>query len=428
MRIYKQTYRDRKGKKQEAKRWYIAFTHNGIRCRFPVFTSRAATDTVAEKIEDMMAGRPDFKWLARIPTEMRDRLLNTLDPDDRRDYERQSDQKQKEQVPLIEHLKDYCAGLEADNRKPRYIGQTESEISSILTGCGFELWSDIDGNKVKVFLAKSRGSKGYGQRTYNSYLGSFKSFCVWLKKENRVGGANPMEYHKPIKQTEYRKKRRALTFEEIGRLLEATEAAPERYHMSGHERALAYRLTFETGLRANELRSLTISSFDFDIDPPAVHVDPADTKGKKPADLTFVETATAMKEFLGGKEPHDSAFNIPHSKDTARMIRADLKAAQIPYKDDSGRDLDFHSLRHTFITNLALAGVHPAVAQKLARHSKIELTMKYYTHVLHESEVAAIKKLHVLATACQNGTQTKAPIDGVRQKSLSIGPKTAKAG
>jgi len=47
--------------------------------------------------------------------------------------------------------------------------------------------------------------------------------------------------------------------------------------------------------------------------------------------------------------------------------------------------------RHTFITNLALTGVNPAVAQKLDRYFSIELTTKYYTYVLHKSEVSAIE-------------------------------------
>jgi len=41
----------------------------------------------------------------------------------------------------------------------------------------------------------------------------------------------------------------------------------------------------------------------------------------------------------------------------------------------------FHALRHTFISNLARAGIHPRNAQALARHSTIDLTMNVYTHV-----------------------------------------------
>jgi hypothetical protein len=43
---------------------------------------------------------------------------------------------------------------------------------------------------------------------------------------------------------------------------------------------------------------------------------------------------------------------------------------------------DFHALRHIFITNLANGGVHPSVAQSLARQSTITRTMDRYSHTL----------------------------------------------
>ena len=49
------------------------------------------------------------------------------------------------------------------------------------------------------------------------------------------------------------------------------------------------------------------------------------------------------------------------------MLKRNLEAAGIPYQDKAGRFLDFHSLRHTFGTNLARAGVAPKVAQELMR-------------------------------------------------------------
>ncbi len=50
--------------------------------------------------------------------------------------------------------------------------------------------------------------------------------------------------------------------------------------------------------------------------------------------------------------------------------------------DEAGRVLDFHALRHTFITNLARGGVHPKLAQDLARHSDINLTLSRYSHTV----------------------------------------------
>jgi len=71
---------------------------------------------------------------------------------------------------------------------------------------------------------------------------------------------------------------------------------------------------------------------------------------------------------------------MPAPDGVVRMLRGDLSDAGIEYRDDAGRVLDFHALRHTFITNLARGGVHPKIAQQLARHLTITLTMDRYSH------------------------------------------------
>src|SRR5438094_1044587 len=68
------------------------------------------------------------------------------------------------------------------------------------------------------------------------------------------------------------------------------------------------------------------------------------------------------------------------SDDAADMLRIDLAAAGIPFADADGRVCDFHAWRHSFITLLERSGVSPKLAQELARHSDIRLTMNVYTH------------------------------------------------
>ena len=60
---------------------------------------------------------------------------------------------------------------------------------------------------------------------------------------------------------------------------------------------------------------------------------------------------------------------------------------------DAGRYADFHALRHSTGSLLALAGVHPKVAQSIMRHSDINLTMSQYTHVLRGQESDAVESL-----------------------------------
>jgi integrase len=54
---------------------------------------------------------------------------------------------------------------------------------------------------------------------------------------------------------------------------------------------------------------------------------------------------------------------------------------------------DFRSLRKTLITNLSRAGVSPKMAQSLARHSDISLTMNVYTMVNVSDQATAVESL-----------------------------------
>ena len=69
----------------------------------------------------------------------------------------------------------------------------------------------------------------------------------------------------------------------------------------------------------------------------------------------------------------------------AERLRSDF----LCYCDHAGLFADFHSFRHLFITSLERAGIRPKMAQTLARHSDIRLTLGVYTHVeLHDQTVA----------------------------------------
>ena len=63
------------------------------------------------------------------------------------------------------------------------------------------------------------------------------------------------------------------------------------------------------------------------------------------------------------------------------MLRTDLKAAGIEWKNDEGQRIDFLALRTTLVTQLVRAGVTLATAQRLARHSTPALTAKNYTRL-----------------------------------------------
>jgi len=117
-----------------------------------------------------------------------------------------------------------------------------------------------------------------------------------------------------------------------------------------------------------------------------------------------------LKQFVAGKLPATQAFNMPGKP--VKMFKADLEAAGIAYVDDAGRFADFHSLRHSFGTLLAAAGVHPKTAQTLMRHSDINLTMSRYTHIFRGQESEAIESLPDLSLPSEQAQeQTKTGTD-----------------
>ena len=136
------------------------------------------------------------------------------------------------------------------------------------------------------------------------------------------------------------------------------------------------RLALETGLRWSWLNSLTRSSLDLDSEPATVTVMAAYSKHRREDTLPLrPATALALRKYLVAIAPLAKAFPMPKDALGSKILRVDLAAAGIASQDADGRFMDFHALRHTFITNLANSGVHPSVARHLACHSDINMTL-----------------------------------------------------
>ena len=127
--------------------------------------------------------------------------------------------------------------------------------------------------------------------------------------------------------------------------------------------------------------------------------------------------AREIEEWVESRNLRDNDFLFPlwtpegHLRRTSKMIRRDLVRARekwinevtapaaqeeraksdfLTYQDRDGLFADFHSARHTFVTNLGKAGIHPKLAQALARHSTINLTMNVYSHVGLDEKARAV--------------------------------------
>jgi integrase len=155
-----------------------------------------------------------------------------------------------------------------------------------------------------------------------------------------------------------------------------------------------YMIAQRTGLRRGELRTLTPSSFGLDESPPIVVVSGADSKRRKKDVLPLsANLARTVYSYLETRDQKNLIWPGSWWRRSAEMLRNDLEESGIDPIAEDGRVVDFHGQRVTFITGLARAGVHPAVAQKLARHSDVNLTLKTYTRLQLTELLNAVESL-----------------------------------
>jgi len=172
---------------------------------------------------------------------------------------------------------------------------------------------------------------------------------------------------------------------------------------------MLYLLVQRTGLRRGELGHLTPHSFDFSATPAIVTVPAARSKRRRTDRPPLSpEVAEAVKKSLAGRQADELVWPGWWWQQSAKMLRRDLSDAAIPVADKHGRVVDSHGQRTTFITELARAGVSPATAQKLARHSDVNLTMGTYTRLDMGELADAVNRLPTLKTS-RKSPQTPCP-------------------
>ena len=141
--------------------------------------------------------------------------------------------------------------------------------------------------------------------------------------------------------------RRAFTHDEIVRMLAV--AGP---------RKVIYLTAVHTGLRRKELKLMERDDLHLDAEQPFVNVRSSTTKNHKRAVIAL--HADVVEELR--KLPLSTGKVFAQGLPKMETFKRDLRHAGIAFIDAKGRRADFHSLRHTLGTNLALAGTAPRVA------------------------------------------------------------------
>jgi len=143
-------------------------------------------------------------------------------------------------------------------------------------------------------------------------------------------------------------------------------------------------LIYSAGLRGQEVINLKISDVDFE--RMTIHI--RESKYKKDRIVPLSPTmAIGLKKYLEAENPHIWLFNgkEPGSQYSMRglswVMRENLKKTSVT------KDVNLHSLRHSYATHLLEEGLNIVTLKELLGHSEITTTMIY----LHVAQCEHVK-------------------------------------
>jgi len=348
------------------------FDHQGKRRTKKAFTDKGLTEQLAGKLE----------------SDARLRTSGLIDPE-------QDSLAVHRQTPIEEHLNAFQESLTDNTTK--YVKLTMSRVRRVVEGCGFTKLADLNAETVQIYLRSLRKAEdGIGHRTYNHYLQALDAFCHWCVATNRLLRNPLIGVERLNTAVDVRHPRRALTAEQVAKLVESARSSRIRIQgYTGEERARIYLLSYMTGLRKKEIASLMPRSFALHASPPTVTVEAACSKHRRKDVLPLhPDLVVMLPGWIEGLTAGQKLFPRLERRKTCIMVKKDLVRVGIPYETADGI-ADFHAAgRHTHITELLRNGVSLPEAKELARHSDINMTMRY-AHIGIRDQAKAIVNLPV---------------------------------
>ena len=143
-------------------------------------------------------------------------------------------------------------------------------------------------------------------------------------------------------------------------------------------------LIYSAGLRGQEVINLKIPDVDFE--RKVIHI--RQSKYKKDRIVPLADSmAVGLKKYLSAENPHVWLFNgkEPDGRYSVRglswVMRENLKKTSIK------KDVNLHSLRHSYATHLLEQGLNIVTLKELLGHADITTTMLY----LHVAQCPLIK-------------------------------------
>lgn len=194
------------------------------------------------------------------------------------------------------------------------------------------------------------------------------------------------------------KKREAWTPEEARAFLSS---------LSGHRMYPLYLLALSTGMRRGEIIGLRWQDIDLDngslaisqavvaVNGKAIVSEPKTSSSRRTVALSAQVTETlrkhgeSQKAELSALGAANEGFVFTSETGGRLDPRNLLRHFQKTASNAGLRVIPFHSLRHTSATMMLQAGIHPKVVAERLGHSRINITLDTYSHVLPDMQSQA---------------------------------------
>ncbi len=362
---------------------------------------------------------------------------------------------QEQGILLADHVTAFVEHLRARRVVGGRVKTMNRRLESVSAALHWIRLEDLSAEQLERHLSARRG-EGMGPSVWNGIREAFVAFERWAIDTGRVLQGRLRLVPKLDERLDPRRPRRPLTEEELQRLVQVAQERPLkdaqkinrgarkgeegaqvkphvklRLGLLGLERATLYKALALTGLRRGELASVTLARVDLDAKVPHLVLEAVDEKNRQGSTIPLrADLVTDIRAWLQRKlealqleakrrgqpipmrlDPSMPLFVVP--KALVKILDRDLVAAGIPKRDDRGRTVDVHALRHTFGTNLAKAGVPLRTAQTLMRHSDPRLTANTYQHLELEDVAGAIKALPAIPLESAGSEAKATGTDGV---------------
>jgi len=253
-------------------------------------------------------------------------------------------------------------------------GQSKSTLNNYIRRIALfvirfgKLPENIDPEEINEYLA------GLARDPKSPSRSSFKHMVYGLRYYYRLMGMNKNAIALPSLRKET-KLPVILNSQELKELFAAPSLLKQR---------IVLTLIYSAGLRGQEVINLKISDVDFK--RKAIHI--RQSKYKKDRIVPLAESmAVGLKKYLVAENPHIWLFNgkEPDGRYSVRglswVMRENLKKTSI------NKDINLHSLRHSYATHLLEQGLNIVTLKELLGHADITTTMLY----LHVAQCPMIK-------------------------------------